>query len=125
MAALVLLVTVIVLGSLYLPMSGFTAVLLVAFGLVEVFRREITPKGVTPQSPLKILEESALWQGVGVAYTLVILAVVIYHLAVERLSFFEKINMPIFLALILGAAAGPIAVHVGRTYRMLGGDATD
>ena len=124
-AGLVILVLVVVVGSLIFPMSVFTALLLIVFGFAEWFRKAITPKGEKPQSPLTILEENPVWQGVGVAYTLVIILVVCYHLAVERLSFFEKINLPIFLVLILGAAAGPIAIHIARTYRLLGGKDKD
>ena len=120
--AVVVVITALVLGSLILPMPGFFAVIVVVFTIIGAFRREITPKGDPPQSPLKILEESGLWQIVGVIYTALIIGVVGYHLGVERLSVFDRINLPIFLVLILGAAAGPIAVHIGRTYRMLGGD---
>ena len=120
-AGLVILVIVVGVGSLILPMSVFTALVLVIFGFAEWFRKEITPEGEKPQSPLTILEESPGWQAAGVAYMLMIILVVFYHLAVERLSFFEKVNVPIFLVLILGGIAGPIAVHVARTYRLLGG----
>ncbi len=120
-AGLVIAVVTIVIGSLILPMSVFTALLLVIFGFAEMFRKAITPKGEELQSPLTILRDSELWQGVGVAYLFVIVLVVLYHLGVERIGFFEKINMPIFLALIVGAAGGPIAIHVTRTYRLLGG----
>ncbi len=119
--ALVIIVLTVVVGSLILPMSVFTALMLVIFGFAEMFQRAITPKGEKPQTPVTILMESELWQGVGVAYLMLIILVVLYHLGVERLTFFEKINMPIFLALILGAAAGPIAIHVSSTYRLLGG----
>ena len=99
----------------------FTALVFVVFGFAEWFRKAITPKGEEPQTPLTIFKENELWQGVAGAYYLLIILVVLYHLGVERLSFFEKINIPIFLALILGGAAGPIAIHVARTYRLLGG----
>lgn len=124
-ATLVILVVIVVIGSLILPMSIFVALVFVIFGFAELFRKEITPKGEEPQTPLTILAESELWRGVGVAYLFVIILVVLYHLGVERLSFFEKINVPIFLALILGAAAGPIAIHIARTYRLLGGKDDD
>ncbi len=120
-AGLVTAVVILVIGSLIFPMSVFTALALVIFGFAEWFRKQITPEGEEPQTPLTILQESELWQGIGVAYLTVIVFAVLYHLGVERLSFFEKINIPIFLALILGAAAGPIAIHIARTYRMLGG----
>ena len=119
--ALVVIAVTVFVGSLILPMSVFTALMFVIFGFAEWFRKEITPEGEELQSPLTILRDSELWQGIGVAYLCVIVLVVLYHLGVERLSVFEKINMPVFLALILGAAAGPIAVHVTRTYRLLGG----
>ncbi len=120
-AGLVIIVLIVFVGSLILPMSVFTALLLVALGFAEWFRKAITPKGEEPQTPLTILRESELWQGIGVAYLTVIVFAVLYHLGVERLSLFEKINMPAFLALILGTIAGPICVHVTRTYRVLGG----
>ena len=123
--ALVAVVTAVVIGSLFLPMPAFFAVLVTVFVLVELFRKEITPKGESPRSPLQILEQSFFWRAVAVAYTLVIVLVVAWHLGVERLSFFDSINLPVFLLLILGSVAGPIAVHVGHTYRMLGGNASE
>lgn len=118
-AGLILIAMVVFIGSLILPMSVFMALLLVAFGFAEWFRREITPAGEKPQSPFTILEESPLWRAAAIAYLLLIVLVVAYHLGVDRISFFENINLPIFLVLILGAFAGPIAIHVSRTYQAL------
>ena len=67
-AGLVTAVVIIVIGSLILPMSVFTALVLVIFGFAEWFRKQITPEGEEPQTPLTIFQESELWQGVGVAY---------------------------------------------------------
>ena len=120
-AGLITLVIVAVIGSLMLPMSAFTLLLLAIFAFVGWFRKEITPEGEEPQTPLTILRDSPVWQMVGVAYTLLLVGVVGYHLGVERIGLFEKINMPVFLVLIFGGLAGPIAVHIRRTYRLMGG----
>ncbi len=123
--AVVAVTIAMLIGSLFLPVTGFFVLTLVVFTMISLFRKEITPKGSLPESPLKILEDSGLWQIVATLYTAMIVLVVAYHLGVERLSVFDRINFPIFILLILGGVAGPIAVHIGRTYRMLGEDADE
>lgn len=121
-ASLVVLTTAIIIGSLFLPFYGFALLMVAIFVLIEMMRREITPKDGSPLSPLEILEQSVLWRAVAVGYTVILIAVVVWHLAVARLSFFDHINLPILLLLILGPAAGPIAINIRETYRMLGRD---
>ncbi len=119
-AALVVLLAAIVIGSLFLPFYGFALLMVAIFVLVDLMRKEITPDGSNPPSPRQILERSFFWRAVAVAYMFILMAVVAWHLGVARLSFFDYINLPIFLLLILGPAAGPIAINIATTYRMLG-----
>ncbi len=121
-ASLVVLFAAIVIGSLFLPFYGFALLMVAIFILADQMRKEITPDGSTPPSPMQILEHSFFWRAVAVGYTFILIAVVVWHLGVARLSFFEHINLPILLLLILGPAAGPIAINIATTYRMLGSD---
>ncbi len=124
-AGLITLVILAVIGSLTLPMSAFTLLLMAIFAIVGWFRQQITPEGEEPQTPLTILRDNPGWQVAGMAYTVLLMIVVGYHLGVERIDAFDKINMPIFIVLIFGGLAGPIAVHIGRTYRLMGGKKKD
>ena len=113
---------VVVLGSTWLSSGAFLVLFVAAAAVVALFKDRITPTNPSPPSPLQILERSRLWKGVAIAYTTIIIVVVVWHLFVSRLAFFDDVSLPVGLLLLLGPAIGPIMKNIMITYRMLGSD---
>lgn len=112
---------VVVLGSAYLPTAAFLAVFTAAAALVSLIRTRVVPTSPVP-SPLQILERSRVWRFVAIGYAAVVVAVVVWHLFVERLAVFDDVPLPVLMLLALGPGLGPMVQHAVITYRMLGSE---
>ena len=117
---LVFMGCVLVVGPMMVSSGAFIVVFVVASAIVWPFAEYVTPNNPSPPSPLQILEQSRLWRGVAIAYTVVIVVIVIWHLFVKRLAFFDDVPLALMFVLLLGPAVGPIATNVVITYKLRG-----
>lgn len=100
---------------------GVQIIMVVAAGIVvSFFQPNITPKDPALRTPMQVLEQSSFWKGVAIVYTFCVVGIVIYHLMISRLTFFENLPYALFLPLLLGPALGPIFVCQVQIYRLLG-----
>ena len=113
---------VLIVGPTVVSSGAFIVVLVIASAVVWPFADYVTPKNPNPPSPLKILQQSRIWRGVAIVYTVVIVVVVIWHLLIHRLAFFDDVPFALMLVLLLGPAVGPIATNIVITYQLLGKD---
>lgn len=111
---------VLVVGPAVVSSGTFVVVFVIASAVVWPFAKYVTPKNPNPPSPLQILEQSKIWRGVAIVYTLAVVIVVVWHLLVGRLAFFDDPPFALVLVLIFGPAVGPIVTNLVITYRMLG-----
>lgn len=114
--------SVLVVGPTVVSSGTFIVVFVIASAIVWPFAEYVTPKNPSPPSPLQILEQSKLWRGVAIAYTLVLVVVVIWHLFVGQLAFFDDPPFALVLVLLFGPAVGPMVTNIVITYKMLGED---
>ena len=119
---LVFMGCVLVVGPSLVSGDSFIIVFVVASAIVWPFAKQITPKSPSPPSPLQILEKSSFWRGVAIAYSVVIVVVVVWHLFIDQLALFDDPSIALLLVLILGPAVGPIVANLVITYKMLGRD---
>ena len=96
-------------------------IMVVAAGIfVSLFQKSITPKDPTLRTPMQVLEQSSFWKGVAIVYTTCVVGIVIYHLMIARITFFEELPFVLFFLLLLGPALGPIFVCQVQIYRLHG-----
>ena len=119
---LVFMACVLIVGPTVVSSGAFIVVFVIASAIVWPFAEYVTPKNPNPPSPLQILEQSRLWRGVAIVYTVVIVVVVFWHLLINRLTFFDDVPFALMLVLLLGPAVGPIATNIVITYKLLGKD---
>lgn len=117
--AWILMLAVLVIGSFM--SAGMLIATVVAVGLiVSTFQKNIVPSDATPRTPLQVLEEDPFWKGTAIIYTVCLVGVVIYHLAVNRIAFFDNVPFGFVVLLLLGPGLGPIMVCQIEIYRLLG-----
>lgn len=116
------MIAVAVLGSAYLSQYTFLIVLVAAAALVSLVKDRLIPTDPAAPSPLQILERSRVWKAVAIGYVAVIVTVVVWHLFLDRLAFFDDVSLPVLMLLALGPGLGPMVQHAFITYRMLGSE---
>lgn len=119
---LVFMGCVLVVGPIVVSSGAFIVVFVIASAIIWPFAQYVTPKNPSPPSPLQILEQSRLWRGVAIVYTVVVVVIVVWHLLVNRLAFFDDVPFALMFVLLLGPAAGPMATNMVITYKLLGKD---
>ena len=119
---LVFMGCVLVVGPIVVSSGACIVVFVIASAIIWPFAQYVTPKNPSPPSPLQILEQSRLWRGVAIVYTVVVVVIVVWHLLVNRLAFFDDVPFALMFVLLLGPAAGPMATNMVITYKLLGKD---
>jgi hypothetical protein len=120
--AWILVLSVVTVGPLLLSSGEFLILLVAAALVVSLFKNQITPKTGSPPSPLQIFERSPFWRGLALVYGAVVVIVIVWHLFVAHIAFFDNVSLPLLLVLILGPAIGPITINLVITYKMLGAE---
>ena len=110
---------VLVIGSLVSPIVLILVVVAAGF-IVSIFQRSVVPTGSQPRTPMQVLEQSSFWKGIAAVYTLCLLGVVVYHLAVDRIDVFDNLPFGLLILMIFGPALGPIAICQAEIYLLLG-----
>lgn len=121
LGAWVLVGLVLVLGSA-LSAKALLVLFVVVAVIVSLFNEKLTPSNSSAPTPKQVIERSRLWRAVAVIYTSGLVAVVIYHLFINRLAFFDEIPFFLMLVMLLGPIIGPIVVCQIETFRLLGLD---